>query len=134
MRVADTSVLVAAFASWHPGHEAALAALDSDVVAAEHSLLETFSVLTRLPPPHRIAADIAASWLQERLQGRAVRPKATSVITLPETAASLGISGGAIYDALIGLTARDADAPLLTRDLRAVRTYELLGVRSVVVG
>jgi predicted nucleic acid-binding protein len=38
------------------------------------------------------------------------------------------VTGGAAYDALVGLTAKVAGATLLTRDRRAVRTYELLDV------
>jgi hypothetical protein len=39
-----------------------------------------------------------------------------------------GISGGAVYDGLIGLTAATAECRLLTRDGRASKTYERLGV------
>jgi hypothetical protein len=53
MMVADTSLVVAAFASWHEKHEAARRALDEGLNLIEHCALETFSVLTRLPPPHR---------------------------------------------------------------------------------
>jgi predicted nucleic acid-binding protein len=43
------------------------------------------------------------------------------------------VSGGAAYDALIGLTAAAHDATLLTRDRRAVRIYAALGVRFELV-
>ena len=43
------------------------------------------------------------------------------------------ISGGAAYDALIGATAAEHDALLLSRDQRATRIYALLGVRFDVV-
>jgi hypothetical protein len=39
-----------------------------------------------------------------------------------------GRGGAPIYDALIGLTARDADATLISLDRRAKPTYELCGV------
>lgn len=51
----DTSVLVAGFATWHEGHEAAVRALNRGVHLIAHAAVETYSVLTRLPPPHRIA-------------------------------------------------------------------------------
>jgi predicted nucleic acid-binding protein len=38
------------------------------------------------------------------------------------------IFGGAVYDALVGLTAAEAGATLLTRDKRAARAYERLAV------
>jgi predicted nucleic acid-binding protein len=46
-----------------------------------------------------------------------------------QLAGSGGIVGGAIYDALIAATALEADARLLSRDERASRTYEAVGVR-----
>ena len=45
-----------------------------------------------------------------------------------ELAGSRGIAGGAIYDALIAATALEADARLLSRDVRTARTYEAIGV------
>jgi predicted nucleic acid-binding protein len=43
------------------------------------------------------------------------------------------VIGGATYDALVGSTARAAGATLLTRDRRALRTYELLQVEYELV-
>jgi predicted nucleic acid-binding protein len=43
--------------------------------------------------------------------------------------AAVRVSGGATYDGLIALTALDHDLELLSRDLRAARTYRALGVR-----
>ncbi len=40
------------------------------------------------------------------------------------------IIGGATYDALIGLTARESGAELLSCDRRAAVTYEALGVQT----
>lgn len=66
MIAADTSVVVAAFASWHEGHEAALRALRRGVRLPAQVLVESYSVLTRLPPPHRAAAAVVESFLAER--------------------------------------------------------------------
>jgi hypothetical protein len=41
----------------------------------------------------------------------------------------LGVAGGMLYDALVGESARVAGRTLLTRDWRAQRTYEAIGVR-----
>ena len=54
MITADTSVLIAAFATWHDGHESAVCALNRGIHLIAHTALETYSVLTRLPPPHRV--------------------------------------------------------------------------------
>jgi predicted nucleic acid-binding protein len=43
------------------------------------------------------------------------------------------ITGGSAYDALVGLTAKAAGITLLTRDQRAVRTYERLRVEFEIV-
>jgi predicted nucleic acid-binding protein len=43
------------------------------------------------------------------------------------------ITGGALYDALVGATAKHAGATLLTRDRRATRVYDALGVTFRVV-
>ena len=42
--------------------------------------------------------------------------------------AGQGIAGGATYDALVGSTAKITGAVLLTRDVRAIPTYERLEV------
>lgn len=50
MIAADTSVLVAGFASWHERHEPAHRLLASGKVRLiDHVALETFALLTRLP-------------------------------------------------------------------------------------
>ncbi len=128
MNAADTSVLVAAFASWHPGHAVATSALTAAVGLPEHVVIETYSVLTRLPPPHRVSPSIAARWLDERFSATLLRPAPDTVASLPSLVATLDIKGGSVYDALIGLTVRDAGADLLTRDERAARTYDRLDV------
>lgn len=40
-----------------------------------------------------------------------------------------GIVGGSIYDALVAATAKQHRATLMTRDVRAMRIYEAVGVR-----
>jgi hypothetical protein len=39
-----------------------------------------------------------------------------------------GVDGGAVYDALVGLSAAEARHTLVTRDERAAYTYRRLGV------
>ncbi len=46
---------------------------------------------------------------------------------------TLGITGGAVYDGLVGEAARRANLTLLTRDARAQWTYEVIGVRFELV-
>ena len=47
---------------------------------------------------------------------------------LVRTLARAGRIGGAVYDALVALTARVAGATLVTADRRAMAVYELVGV------
>jgi hypothetical protein len=48
--------------------------------------------------------------------------------------ARLGISGGAVYDALVGAAARQRGRTLLSGDARARPVYEALGVRVRLAG
>lgn len=129
----DTSVAVAAFASWHEAHAecfALFAEADDDLAIPEHSYAETYSVLTRLPPPHRTDPMIAGEYLRRRF------PSAGLVLPLPSNelrrllalAPDLGVRGGAVYDAMAAVAARHAEAVLWTRDRRAARVYDRLGV------
>jgi predicted nucleic acid-binding protein len=122
----DTSVVVAGFASWHEGHSAAHAVLKQSPRLPAHVALEVYSVLTRLPPPHRATAGVVVSFLKDRFRSPVLTLSAEEQVELLETAADRGITGGALYDALVAATAKRAGATLLTRDRRAVRTYETL--------
>jgi predicted nucleic acid-binding protein len=46
----------------------------------------------------------------------------------------LGIVGGAVYDAVVALTAAGAGATLVSCDRRAATTYERCGVETRLVG
>ena len=128
MIAVDSSVVVAAFASWHEGHRTAAAALARKPRVPAHVLVETFSVLTRLPPPHRAPGDLVAAFFTERFVRPPLALPPRAHLLLIQQAAARGIAGGSVYDALIAATAHHAGARLLTRDRRAARTYESLGV------
>lgn len=128
MIAVDTSVVVAGFASWHEGHGAARAALSERPRLPAHAGLEAYSVLTRLPPPHRSSAAVAFAFLEARFPDSWLTLPPTAYPALLAEAARIGITGGALYDALIAGTARHAGATLLTRDRRATRAYQALGV------
>ncbi|MER3411087.1 MAG: VapC toxin family PIN domain ribonuclease, partial [Thermoleophilia bacterium] len=63
MTTPDTSVVVAAFARWHEQHEAARAAVREAEALVAPVAVESFSVLTRLPPPHRASPEIVVAFL-----------------------------------------------------------------------
>jgi len=123
----DTSVVVAAFASWHEGHRVAAAALARKPRIPAHVLVETYSVLTRLPPPHRASGILVARFLAERFAEVPIVLPPRAHLPLIAKAVAAGITGGGIHDALIGATALHARARLLTRDRRAASTYERVG-------
>ena len=134
MIAVDTSVVVAAFASWHEGHLRAVEALARKPRVPVHVLIETYSVLTRLPPPHRAPVDVVTDFLSQRFRAAPLTLPGRAHVQLLEMAAREGLAGGAIYDALIATTARHAGATLLTRDRRARAVYEQVGVRHEFLG
>lgn len=134
MKAADTSVVVAALASWHEGHAAASAAIAGGVRLPAHALLEAYSVLTRLPPPHRFEPRTGRDLLRSTFSDPPLTLDAAAHATLLDRLVEAGISGGASYDALIGVTASRHGSTLLTRDSRAVKVYAALGVRFELVG
>lgn len=133
MQAVDTSVVVAAFAAWHAGHSAALGVLARRPRLPVHVLLESYSVLTRFPPPHRTSPAAAMSFLETRFAEPPIGLSPAECRRLVADAVKNGVAGGAIYDALIAWTAKRAGATLLTRDRRAVRVYEAVGVRFELV-
>jgi len=124
----DTSVVVAAFASWHEAHAGAAALLARDPRLPAHVVVETYSVLTRLPPPHRAAPAIVDRFLAESFPEPPLSLPGGAQRTLVTLAATNGFAGGAIYDLLVGAAAKRARATLFTRDRRAIAAYEAVGV------
>jgi predicted nucleic acid-binding protein len=46
----------------------------------------------------------------------------------------LGVAGGAVYDGLVALAAKEHGLALATRDARARGTYDAVGVDVILVG
>ena len=130
MKAADTSLVIATFASWHESHEAARRALDGGLRLIEHCALETYSVLTRLPPPHRTSGEVVREFLTARFPEPWLRMNEQAykdfILGLPDR----GVTGGAAYDALVAATAVGCDAELVTCDRRALPVYERYGLRA----
>ena len=127
-RAADSSITIAALLADHPAHKTAADALARCKTTIAHVALETYSVLTRLPAPHRVDAKTATTVLAKRLAAAYATLDAGAYATAPSTLAGARVSGGATYDGLIALTALEHDLELLTRDNRAERTYRALNV------
>jgi predicted nucleic acid-binding protein len=134
---ADTSVIIAALLSWHERHDSARTALDrmleeNGLVLPAPVLLEAYSVMTRLPAPHRLSPSDAFELLRSTFGS-------VSIVTLDEDeiwpllerTATDGVAGGRTYDAHIMACARKAKAGrLLTLN---PRDFDPLEVREIEV-
>lgn len=134
MKAADTSLVIAAFASWHEQHEPARRALDAGVRLIEHCALETYSVLTRLPAPHRSPGAVVRDFLSSRFPQPFLRMTASGHREFVDALPEHGIAGGMAYDALVAATAAAAGASLVTCDRRALPVYERYGVQVEFLG
>ncbi len=125
----DTSAAVPLLLSSHTAHQLVRRQLgDRTPVLTTHSLAETYSVLTRLPNDARVSARDAVQLIESRF-APAIAPTAEAAQQLPRILATLAVSGGAVYDALVGLAAAASDVALGTRDGRALGTYAAVGAR-----
>ena len=137
----DTSVIVAALLAWHESHEPALAslidALGGVLVVPAPALTEAYSVMTRLPAPHRLAPADARELLSGSFEQRAAVVSLTEKETwrfLRDTSRR-GVAGGSTYDALILACAHKARARrVLTLDSRDFLRLETGEIEIVVPG
>ena len=134
MIAVDSSVAVAGFAPWHQLHLQALDALDERPALPAHAALEAYSVMTRLPQPGRTSGAVAARFLADRFwEPWLTLPGARHREVLLELGRE-GITGGAVYDALIAATVRHHDLVLVTADRRAAATYARVGASVRMIG
>jgi predicted nucleic acid-binding protein len=133
VRAADTSLVVAAFASWHEKHAVARDVLDGGLRLIEHCALETYSVLTRLPPPHRAPGAVVSDFLRVRFPAPLLRLTARAYRSFVLGLYEREVTGGAAYDALVAATAAGHRADLVTCDRRALPVYERYGVRALLL-
>lgn len=129
----DTSVAVPLLVRSHHDHATVVRWWNGqEVTLSGHALAETYSVLTRLPGDARLAPADAARLLNARFSSPLVLSSAQAR-KLPDTLSRLEIAGGAVYDALVALAAKEHGAALATRDARARGTYDAVGVTVIVV-
>lgn len=128
MIAVDSSVAIAGFGDWHELNEEARSILDEGVAIPVHALLETYSVLTGFPPPHRAAPTLVDGWLNDRFSAVLPPPPVDEQRDLVRSFAAAGRMGGSVYDGLVALTAKLAGAALVTADRRALAAYEMVGV------
>jgi predicted nucleic acid-binding protein len=111
----DTSVLVATFFGDHEHHAASLDVFTrfglAETCCAAHSLAEFYATATAMPGRWRVSGDAAVLFVREVCEQ-------VTVISLDpgdysralDDAARAGLSGGALYDALLGWCALKANA------------------------
>ncbi len=129
----DTSAAIALLVEDHEAHAATLDAIRGRRLGlAGHAWFETYSVLTRLPAPLRRSPADAGRLLAHDFPASVFLGNEESG-ALGAELARLGISGGAVYDALVGAAARQHGQPLVTGDARAKPVYEALGVEIEIV-
>ncbi len=124
----DTSVAIALIVEDHESHRAAIDVVQGRRLGlAGHAWFETYSVLTRLPGPLRRSPADALRLLAHNFPAFGFLGEDAS-LALGSEIADLGVSGGAVYDALVGAAARQHHRPLVSADSRARPVYEALGV------
>jgi predicted nucleic acid-binding protein len=114
----DTSIFVPAFYGDHVHHDASIEIMDRLGMDAgfcgSPSLVETYSVLTRMPGKYRVTAERARLFiasLQEKVQ--AVALTESEYTALIDHYAAAGIVGGAIYDAVLARCALKANVEVV---------------------
>lgn len=128
MIAVDTSVTVAAFATWHEGHQQARRAMGREPRLPAQVAVETYSVLTRLPPPHRAEPALVQSFLTEQFPDQVLTLSPSGHRDILARLASVNMGGGSVYDAVVAATVLESNMVLVTRDRRALPVYELMGV------
>jgi predicted nucleic acid-binding protein len=129
----DTSSAVALVVEDHEAHLATLEAVRGRRLGlAGHAWFETYSVLTRLPTPLRRSSADALRLLARDFPVSAFLGELEAA-RLGAELAELGISGGAVYDALVGAVARQHRLLLVSGDARARSVYAALHVEIQVI-
>lgn len=130
----DTSVAIALVLSDHEAHASTMAAVQGMRLGLSgHAWFETYSVLTRMPPGTRRSPTDVLRLLAHGFPGTRFLDQ-QGMADLGVEFSRLGIAGGAVYDALVGATARHHGLTLMSRDRRAMGVYDALGVRVALVG
>lgn len=117
----DTSVLVAALLGQHPRHAPSLASLlearreEEGLWVASHSLAELYAVLTRFPVRPHVPPGVARRLVHENLlrEAHVIDLDASDYAAVLDRMADHGLTGGAVYDALVVQAALKADVDRL---------------------
>ena len=114
----DTSCMIAAVCAWHEDHDVSRHEIERRLRQNEvmlvpgPALIEAYAVMTRLPPPHRLAPADALARLESYFVelGRIIVLEPDGYAALLRGASAAGIAGGRTYDAVIAACAIKAKA------------------------
>jgi predicted nucleic acid-binding protein len=117
----DSSCMIPALSPWHEHHPASVDEINrrldrgEPMAVAAPSLVETYSVLTRLPHHRRLMPDDALALIEASFVGtsRVVALDSAAYVDLLRRAPDGRVAGGRIYDAVIAACARQADVGVL---------------------
>jgi predicted nucleic acid-binding protein len=127
----DSSVLIAGFVSSHRFHQAVLPVLAEVAERGSliaHTIAEAYSVLSAPGGVYRAEPRAVLDYLDQFLGGDPPIPVTPGAYRKAlDLLVANGRPGGAVYDALIALAARDAKVTLGSLDTRAQPIYELCG-------
>lgn len=117
----DANVMIAATQAGHEHGQRARVdvagrlARGEEMLISPHALLESYSVMTRMPLPGRVSPRLAREvlWRDYVVRGRIVGLSPQETVAFLHLAVDRGAAGGRIYDAVIAEEARMADADVL---------------------
>lgn len=130
----DTSVMIATVCTWHEYHERAITEMErrlaerESLVIAAPALVESYAVLTRLPPPHRLSPQDAITLIETSFltEGTLAGLDNKAFRSLLREAADHDIAGGRTYDWVIAACARASRVKtLLTFNARDFLCFHL---------
>lgn len=134
MIAVDTSVALPLLLTNHERHDDVTAwAQGKELALCGHALVETYSVLTRLPGDNRFSPEDAVRVMDDRFC-EPVLLKSEKLPRLHHELLSAGVSGGAVYDGIIGIAAKQNQVALASFDRRAINTYFAVGAVIELVG
>jgi predicted nucleic acid-binding protein len=125
--------MIAALLPEHPHNDRAVSALNRHLTAGDqmvivgHTILETYSSITRMPPPLRVRPEDALLGITRSFLslGTVVAPKPEDFEQLLQEMVDASTIGGQVYDAAIVACARLAGATIIvTFNERHFRRFE----------
>jgi predicted nucleic acid-binding protein len=137
MIAVDSSVIIAGLLSWHEFHARAFNVLEKAIASQRlllplPALVESYSVMTRLPSPHRLRPEIAHQLLHDSFgDAGVIALSSKNAWSFLAECAVAPIAGGRVYDAVIAHAALEGRAQeLLTFN---PRDFEIFADRIAIV-